>query len=200
MGRVLRFITALGLIILTISVVRLYRVQSAGDKRPVVIASTRIVPAGTAIQTLIRNKIAESAEVGERITAFVGTPVVSNGATVIPSGTQLEGVLEKISVHGSNAQVILYFDRALIHGRTVPIQTRRVVAMIPVVSDTEILANALRALTGAGLGAALGAVSGDPNLINRGMFQGTVPAVSQEIAVPITVTLVQDLNFSEILP
>jgi hypothetical protein len=178
-----------------------YRFLATRDKDSVSVETKPAsVPAETAIQAFIRNRVAKSARTGETITALVTTPVILEGKTMIPSGAQFEGNLEALSVRGARGEATIDFTALRLDGHDFPIQAHPVTATIPVKSDTEILANALRALTGAGFGAALGAVSGDPSLINRGMLEGAIPSLSSDIGVPITIVLVSDLKLDKKLP
>ena len=193
---------AAGLLLLIACAVGLYRAQTPQHKDSLVRIHSEIItiPAGTHIQVVIRNRVAKSADIGDSLTAFVTSPVVLKGATVIPIGAQIQGKLEELSVQGSDGKATISFKALRLDGHNFPIQTQQIVAKIPVQSDTAILGSALRVLAGAGLGVALGAVSGDPNLINRAMFQGALPSISNDMAVPLTVVLTRDLNFAEQLP
>jgi len=189
---------AVGLILLAILS---YRFLATRDKESISVETKpAAVPAQTAIQASIKNRVAKSSRAGETITALVTTPVILEGKTMIPSGAQFEGNLEALSVRGARGEATIDFTALRLDGRNFPIRAHPVTATIPVQSDTEILANALRALTGAGFGAALGAASGDPSLINRGMMQGAIPSLSPENAVPITIVLVSELKLDAKLP
>ena len=193
--RIFRFTIAVGLIVLMISLFNWYQVRTAASFAPVN-AKSVLVPERTVIDAVIKNGVAESAAVGDAITAFVTTPVSIKERTVIPSGAQLRGSLEELSVGRGTAKVTVNFTVLLIEDRNFTVQTRPVAAIIPVLSDTQIFAGVLKALTGAGLGAAIGAASGDPALLNSGLAEGTVSSLSEEISVPVKVVLIRGLNVS----
>ena len=197
-SRVSRFTIAVGLIVLMISLFNSYQVRTAENAASFlpVNAKSVLVPERTVIDAVITNGVAESAAVGDAITAFVTTPVSIKERTVIPSGAQLRGSLEELSVGRGTAKVTVNFTVLLIEDRNFTVQTRPVAAIIPVLSDTQIFAGVLKALTGAGLGAAIGAASGDPALLNSGLAEGTVSSLSQEVSVPVKVVLIRGLNVS----
>ena len=193
--RIFRFTIAVGLIVLMISLFNWYQVRTAASFEPVN-AKSLLVPERTVIDAVIRNGVTESAAVGDAIIASVTTPVSIKDNTVIPSGAQLRGSLEELSVGRENARLTVNFTVLSIEDRNFTIQTRPVAAIIPVLSDTQIFAGVLKALTGAGLGAAIGAASGDPALLNSGLAEGTVSSLSQEVSVPVKVVLIRGLNVS----
>ena len=197
-SRVSRFTIAVGLIVLMVSLFNWYQVRTAENAASFepVNAKSLLVPERTVIDAVIRNGVTESAAVGDAIIASVTTPVSIKDNTVIPSGAQLRGSLEELSVGRENARLTVNFTVLLIEDRNFTVQTRPVAAIIPVLSDTQIFAGVLKALTGAGLGAALGAASGDPALLNRGLAGGTVSSLSEEISVPVKVVLIRGLNVS----
>jgi len=197
-GRVSRFTIAVGVIVLMISLFNWYQVRTAENAASFAPASSKsvLVPERTIIDAVIRNGLAKSTAVGDTITAFVTTLVSINESTVIPPGAQLRGTLEELSVGRRNAKVTVNFTVLLIEDRKFTIQTRPVQAIIPVLSDTQVFAGVLKALTGAGLGTAIGAASGDPALLNRGLAGGATSSLSQGVSVPVKVVLIRGLNVS----
>ena len=190
-----RIVIAFGLFLLTLGFYRLLTTQN--QQFVSVSPKSDSVPAQTTIQASITKKVPKAARAGQTITAVVTAPVVVDGNTVIPPGARFEGNLQALSVHGRSGEATIDFTALRLDGRALPLQARPVTATLPVKSDTEILTDALRAIMGAGLGAALGAASGDPNMVTRGMREGTTSSTLPEVVVPITVVLLSDLKLSE---
>ncbi len=161
MRGITHFAIAIALITSAVSVFWSYRVRGAEEAAQFAPASDKhvVLPAATAIEAVMRNGIASSAVAGETVMAFVSTPVAFDGRLVIPYGAQLEGNLEEISVFGARAEAIISFTVLTTGGRSFAIQARPVVVLTTSRSDTEILSAALKALTGTGLGIAIGAAS-----------------------------------------
>jgi hypothetical protein len=196
MRRVTHFVIAIALITSAISVFWSYRVRAAEEaaqfapsmRKPV------LLPAATAIEASIRNGIASSAVEGDSVTAFVSAPVIFDGRVVIPYGAKLEGDLGIMSVFEARAKANISFNVLSIGGRSYTIQTRPVVVFTPVQSDTDILSAALYTLIGAGLSTAITAASADARSIEDGLFMGAKGSLLVKSTVPITVTLIEDLE------
>src|SRR5207247_1951835 len=107
-----------------------------------------LVPERTVIDAVIKNGVAESAAVGDAITAFVTTPVSIKERTVIPSGAQLRGSLEELSVGRGTAKVTVNFTVLLIEDRNFTVQTRTVAAIIPVLRRALIPSTPTKFLSG----------------------------------------------------
>jgi hypothetical protein len=171
-----------------------YRVRAAGEAAEFLPTTKSVLlPAGSAIETVLRNGIASSAAVGDSVTAFVSAPVIFKGRVVIPAGAHLKGRLEQLSVAGATGKARLSFTDLLIRSRSYSIQTGDVNVVIPVQSDIAILGAALSTPMAATLGAVVGAASGDIRLIIRGLYEGAGVPEPEKAQVPITVVLALDL-------
>jgi hypothetical protein len=186
----------LALILLIVSILGWYRVRAEKEADQFLPVDTApvLVPAGTVIPAVVHHSIRESAEPGEEIVAFVEDHVVIDGRAAVPSGTQLKGIVEKVRVSGTVACTDIRFDAMLLDDVYLTIEADAITARIPVQSDTEILAAALRTLMGATMGAAIGAGSNDPRLVDRGLIEGTATSTPEQIEVPIAVTLARLLE------
>jgi hypothetical protein len=189
-------IFAVALILLAVSVFSAYRVRAAEEAAQFEPAYTEpvLVPARTVIPAALKNRIPESAEAGDTVTAFVSAPILVDDRTVIPPGAELKGELEKVSISGTTAKSTVKFNRLLTGGQAFEIETRQIEVKIPVQSDTEIIGSALRTLMGATLGAALGAQARDPKVFYGGIYEAAAASVTLDVEVPITVTLLRELE------
>ena len=196
--KIYRLVFAVALILLAISVFSAYRLRAVEEAAEFEPSHTEpvMVPARTVIPAAVRSRIPESAEAGDTVTAFVSAPVVIDGRTVIPYGAQLKGEMEHVSVSGPTANAAVSFDVLLIDGNSLTIQTRQIGVIIPVQSDAEILGTALSALMQASIGAAIGAEARDPRVLNGALVEGAATSVPVEVPVPITVTLIRDLEIA----
>ncbi len=196
MRKVTPFAIAIALMTVAMSIFWSYRVRAANEAAEFAPAATQrvVLPASTVIYATIANGIASSAEAGESVTASVSTPVLSNGRVVIPPGAQLEGNLKETSDFGTTVKAVITFGVLTIGDRSFPIQTRPIMVAAPARSDTAILIAALRIIVGAGIAAGMGASSKDERLLEHGLLETTRASLAVESAVPITVTLVRDLE------
>jgi hypothetical protein len=196
MHRSTHFAIAIALITSVTSVFWSYRVRAADEAAQFMPAIDKrvVLPAATAIDAVIRNRIASSAVAGETVVAFVSIPVVFNGKVVIPYGARLEGNLQEISVFGAMAKADISFAVLTAGVRSFAIQTRPIVVFTPVQSDTQTVGAAVKALTGIWLGIAIGAASGNGRLIEQGLLEGARIGLPEESTVPITVILIRDLE------
>jgi hypothetical protein len=191
-----RVSVAVGSILLALCFFWAYRVWTAEESAQFAPVNIKLasLPTGTEIEAVIRDGIASSAVAGDKVTAFVSQPVIFDGRLVIPSGAALKGNLEKLSKFGASGRADINFTVLFIRDRSFPIQTRRVVVITPLISDTDILATAFATLVGGTLGAAIAAASGDGRMIDRGLLAGGTASVSVKTVVPITVSLTDDLE------
>ena len=191
-----RLLPVLILIVFGITAVWLYRakatVEQAAEYAPAGVGQT-LIPAGTAIPAVLRNGIPESARAGDSVRAFVSNPVVVNGRAVIAPEAQLQGELQEILITGEEARVSMNFSGLRICSAPIAIETRRVVAVVPVETDVDIASAAFRAVLGASLGAAIGAGSGDLRVIERGLFEGLSSSALQK-SIPIRIILAHDVQ------
>jgi hypothetical protein len=194
--RIARFTVAVALVLAAISWFWSYWVRA--DEEAAQFTPLRIqpetLPAGMAIQAVIKHGIRKSTEKGDVVTALVSKPVVMHDRLVIPSGAQLKGDLEDVSVLDGAATAKIHFNVLLTGGNAIAIQTRQIVITTPIRSDIQTVSKGLKTIVGASLGAAVGAASGDPRVVSRGLIEGAVATTSAGSPVPITVILTRDLE------
>ena len=125
--------------------------------------------------------------------AFVTDPVIVNGATAIPAGARLDGVVDQIAKSEAQAVTWLHFDslvmgQTFLHIKTEPIRTNA-----PIESDFEILGNALGTVASTGIGVAIGAVGGTESGVAAGATAGAIrgAAAVNDSNIEITVVLAQ---------
>lgn len=176
-----------------------YREQTTGELAapyPPVSVTITLVPPGTSIHASLRDGIAESARPGDIVPAFVSVPVRVNHAVTIPIGAQVSGRLEQISMKEAKAIVRLNFDVLAIEGRRFSIQAMPVIAETPVKSDLEVLASALAAVVGAGIGTAIAAQSKNERALAVGLAGGSMRSTRgrAELSTPVTLVLIRPLS------
>jgi hypothetical protein len=185
------------LIVAAISDYRSYRVRAAAEAaarfKPTV-SGPVFVPAGTAIQAVLWNGVPALATRGDFVAAHVPMPVIVDGNLLIPDGAWLNGELEEFVVSDSKAWANIRFTQLVIRDRSFSVQTRRVVFVIPVQSDIQILGTILKTLVGAGLGAAVGADTGDKRLLDSGLRVGVVSSVFSGAMAPVSIVLVRGVT------
>jgi hypothetical protein len=182
------------LALLTFSSIRAHEVAVEAAKYAPAPRTPVLIPAGTNIQAVVRHGVAESAGPGSSVNAAVPSSIVVGGRTVIPSGAELTGKLEKVSFLKFGADARMNFDVLLFGGRAFIIRSKSVELTVPVQSDIDLMGNAIRGLMGASIGAATGAAAGDMRFMDWAVLQSAVVSESGEVAIPITVTLTQDLQ------
>jgi len=153
-----------------------------------------LLPAATSIEAMVINGIVSSAVVGDDITAFVSRPVVFNGRLAIPRGAQLKGSLESVSILSSAIKVQISFTGLATSNKFVPIHAKPVEVIAPAQSDIRTLGSGLQMLWSAAIGAGIGAASGSARIIERGLLDGSMAAVSVQSAVAVTIVLTADLE------
>jgi len=121
-------------------------------------------------------------------------PVIVDGELLIPDGAWLNGELEEFVVSDAKAWANIRFTQLIIGGRSFSVQTRRVVFVIPVQSDIQILGTILKTLVGGGLGAAVGADTGDKRLLDSGLRVGVVASVFSDAIAPVSIVLVRGVT------
>jgi hypothetical protein len=191
------FTIAIALIILAISAFWSFRVRAANDAaqfEPIATHHTVVLPTNTEITAVIPNGISSSSAAGSSITAIVSAPVLFNGNVAIPRGAKLDGHMDNIFARGKKAKVEITFDVLTSGGRSRPIQTVPIVVTVPTRNDGEILGDAVRTLLAAGISAGIGASSKDERLLRDTLVGGVRTSLPVKSAVPITVTLMHDLQ------
>jgi len=154
-----------------------------------------VVPEGTAIQAALKNLFTGSTKPGDGVRAFVTEQVMVNGSVAIPSGSRLDGIVEKISRTKGLAAVSLHFNSLLIGQTSWPIKTRFVETSAPIESDFEILSNALGTVASTGIGVAIGASGGTQGGVTAGMTAGAIRAATTDPGdIQITVILAEPLD------
>jgi hypothetical protein len=194
--RIARFTATVVLIVLGLSLFWSYRVRAAeteaAEYLPIDVTPV-LVPKGTAIEAELRNQII-AAGVGDSVMATVLEPVVIDGRTVIPPGAQLTGNLQSLSIQGHITQAAIHFTALRIGERLIAIQTDPVAFTTKTQSETDILSSAAKTLTGASIGAAVGAGSQDLRLVRRGMFEALDAMPALEPSIRLRVPVSQDLE------
>ena len=185
------------LIVAAISDFRSYRVRAAAEAaarfKPTMSRSV-FVPAGTAIKAVLWNGIPALATRGDVIAAHVPMPVIVDGDLLIPDGAWLKGELEEFATSDAKAWANIRFTQLVIRDRTFSVQARRVVLVVPVQSDIQILGTIIKTLVGGGLGAAVGADTGDTRLLDTGLRVGVVSSVFSDAIAPVSVVLVRGVT------
>jgi transcriptional regulator len=154
------------------------------------------VPAGTQIEAVLKNLFSTSTKPGDAMLAFVEEPVVIHGSTAIPAGARLDGIVEQITKIGSEGVVRLRFNSLATGRNSFHIKTDPVLTNAPIESDFSILSNAAGALTGAGIGVAMGAAGRSEGTISAGLAAGAMrgAAAVDEGNIKITVVLAQPIS------
>jgi hypothetical protein len=199
MNHIRRYLLIIVVITALIASILAYRTEitttKAAQYAPTAVQRT-VIPAGTQIQAILRDGIAESTRPGDSVVGFVSAPVVVNDELVIPIGTVLTGVVQEIAAGAEKATVRLKFLHLVFDDQEFSIQTDPVIARTPIVSDFNLLSSALQTATGAAVGTATGAVSKDEEMIGTGLVQGALRGVapSKRRTTPITLVLNQALE------
>jgi len=195
--KVIQLLLSLGTIILavlTFSSIRAHQVAVEAAEYAPAPSAPVLVPGGTKIHAVVHHGVAQSAGAGTGVNAIVPKAIEVGGRIVIPSGAELTGKLEKVSFKKFGADAHMNFDVLFSRGRSFAIHSRSIQLTLPVESDIEIMSNAIRALMGASIGAATGAAAGDRRVMDLAVLQSAAFSESEGIAIPITVTLTQDLH------
>lgn len=163
------------------------------------------VPAGTEISVKILSTLASNtSKVEDPVKGSVAKSVVVSGATAIPAGSQLSGTVIEANESGrvkGKASIAVRFDRLVVRGESMKIQTARVAQEAAQNKKEDIkkggigagLGAAVGGIVGGGKGAAIGAVAGGAGtvLATKGdevqIAPGTV--VSVLLQDPITVSV-----------
>jgi hypothetical protein len=195
--KAIRLLLSVGTIILAVLIFSMIRAHEAAvdaaqySPAP---SAPLVIDAGTDIPAVISHGIPESAGPGSRVNAAVPEAIIVAGRQVIPAGAELTGKLEEVSFMKFGAQARMNFDGLFLAGRLFMIHSKPVELTVPVESDIDIMSNAIRALMGANIAAATGAAAGDKRVMDWAMLQSAALSESGEVAIPITVTLTQDLR------
>jgi spore maturation protein SpmA len=192
-----RFWIAIALVTLGVLAFWSFRVRAASEAAQFVPIPTRhtiLLPGKTEIPALIPNGISSSSAAGSSITAVVSAPVLFGGNVAIPRGAKLDGQMDKISARGKTAKAEISFNVLTLGDRSWPMQTVPIVVTLPIRTDAEILGDAVKTLLAAGVSAGIGASSKDERLLRDTLVGGVRTSLPVKSAVPITVTLLHDLQ------
>jgi hypothetical protein len=162
------------------------------------------VPAGTEISVKILNTLASNtSKVEDPVKGSVAKSVVVSGATAIPAGSELIGTVIEANESGrvkGKASIALRFDRMIVRGESMRIQTARVAREAAQDKKQDVkkggigagLGAAVGGIIGGGKGAAIGAVAGGAG--------GVMATKGGEIQIPpgtvVTVLLQEQLMVS----
>jgi hypothetical protein len=157
------------------------------------------IPAGTSLSvTLLTTVASDKNKVEDPIKGSIAKDVTMSGVTALPVGTQILGSVTEAAESGrvkGKASVAFRFDRLVVNGETVRVQTANVQREAAADTKSDVKKGALGAGAGAivggviggGKGAAVGAVAGGA---------GTVLATKgSEVEIPsgtVVSVLVQD--------
>ena len=163
------------------------------------------IPAGTSLSVTVLSSLASNtSKVEDPVKGSLAKPVVVDGATVLPAGSQLAGSVTDAKESGrvkGKASVAFQFDRVVVRGTTYQIQTARVLQEAAQDKKSDVkkggagagLGAIVGGVAGGGKGAAIGAVAGGATgvLATKGkevqLEPGTV--VSVLLQEPVTVTV-----------
>jgi hypothetical protein len=202
MNRTVRFLLCVGLMFFAAAVWS-YRVRAAEEAAEYLPAPVTPVflPEGTKIEAVSRTKMPSTIAVGDKVTFFVSTPVTVNGKVEIPAGARLRGTVQSLAVTGKKAQVDMKFTELelLSRGQSIAIEAHGRAEDAPVGNDLDSIKAGLRTLAGVALGATIGAGSGDPKLVRRGVIEGASNAMTIDTMIPVTVTLDEALKISPVI-
>jgi hypothetical protein len=154
-----------------------------------------VVPEGTPIRAVLKNLFTTSTRPGDSARAFVTEQVMVDGSVAIPTGSRLDGIVERITTTKALADVSLRFNSLLIGQTSWPITTELVETNAPIESDFEILSNALGTIASTGFGVAIGASGGTQGGVTAGMTAGAMRAATVDSGnIKITVILAEPLD------
>lgn len=124
-------------------------------------AQVRSAPAGTQVRAILLDSLdSEAAEVGDRFSAEVDSPVTDGARVLVPAGSRLFGRLTEVRpTRGDSAAVIaVAFDSLQVRDETLPIAAS--VTGVQLESRSEMKDEAKKIGIGAAAGAVIGAVVG----------------------------------------
>lgn len=156
------------------------------------------IPANTRLTVTLATPVASDASrVEDVVLASLAQPVVIDGTTVLPSGTELRGTVLQSTRSGrvkGKASVAFRFDRMTVRGEARPIQTARIAREAASSRGSDVKKGAIGGAVGAvvggiaggGSGAAIGAAAGGT---------GTVLATrGNEVRLPAGTTVTTTLQ------
>jgi hypothetical protein len=166
--------------------------EEAAEFKPTRVAAG-FIPAGTPISAVLSNGIPASVAKGDRLLAVTSKPLLVQGTVVIPVGAQLEGTVNELVSSGKEVEIDVRFSELFTGSRSVPIRAKETRVSGRVQSPINAVTSGLGALISTGIGAAVGAASGDPSLVQRGLLEAAGPMGSPDSAIPITIVLTDGL-------
>lgn len=195
-SRLRHFSVLAAVALIVISIFWSFRVRAAEEAaefKPLRVA-TGFIPAGTSIAAVLRNGIPASVTKGDRLLAVTSEPLVVQGAVVLPAGAQIEGAVNELLSSGKEIEIDVRFTALFTGSHFVPIRTKetRVSGRLP--SPIKAVSGGLGALIETSIGAAVGAASGDANLVKRGLLESAGSLGSPNSAIPMTIVLTADLR------
>jgi len=157
------------------------------------------IPAGTSLSvTLLSSVASNTSKVEDPITGSIAKAVTISGVTALPVGTQMLGTVTEASESGrikGKASVAFRFDRLVVNGETVRVQTANV--QNEAAADTK--SDVKKGGVGAGVGAIVGGVIGGGKGAAVGAVTGGTATVlatkGKEVEIPsgtVVSVLVQD--------
>ena len=146
------------------------------------------VPAGTTLSvTVLSNLASNTSKVEDLVKGALARPIVIDGLTVVPEGSELRGVVSDAKSSGrvkGKASIAVAFDRVMVRGQSHEIQTAPVILQAQDKKSDDVKKGAL----GGGLGAVVGGIAGGGTGAAIGAVAGATGTVlatkGRELEVP----------------
>jgi hypothetical protein len=172
---------------------RVRAAEEAAEFKPIRVAAG-FIPAGTAIPAVLQTGIPASVAKGDRLLAVTTEPVLVKGTVAIPVGAQLEGTVNELVSSGRETDIDVGFSELFTGSRSVPIRAKETRVSGHAQSPIKAVTGGLAALVQTSIGAAVGAATGDANLVKRGVLEAAGTIGSPDSAIPITIVLSADVK------
>jgi hypothetical protein len=118
------------------------------------------VPAGTSLTvSVLSNLASNTSQVEDRVRGSIAKPVVIDGVTAVPTGSEMIGAISEVKESGrvkGKASIGFRFDRMVVRGDTHQIQTAAVMQEAQDKKSDDVKKGGI----GAGLGAVVGGIAG----------------------------------------
>src|SRR5689334_13872880 len=109
----IRRMLVIAMVILAIMAYWAYRntlaIVRAAEYQPAALTLST-VPAGTDIRVVLSNGINEKTRPGDSVKGFIVAPVVVGNIPLLPTGIQLNALVERIHKNDDTARILLQFD------------------------------------------------------------------------------------------
>lgn len=146
------------------------------------------MPAGTSLAVTVLSTLASnSSQVEDRVRGSIAKPVVIDGVTAVPTGSEIIGAVSDVKESGrvkGKASIGFRFDRMVVRGDTHQIQTAAVTQDAQDKKTDDVKKGGI----GAGLGAVVGGIAGGGTGAAIGAVAGGTGAVlgtkGREVEIP----------------